>query len=473
LSVVDRTAHTSMVHYDELDLNIEATQLKVSPNKVAPLKPLKQYKAKLRTGVSAKRPQSTKETLIGLAKRNCQVPLLGTHIDFSKRAAKAFAKMKKCFFHGKADAMLASYAKSFVVPAKDTVDYWVGKLDSKVIGKLREGVFGPFLQAYAKYELSLKAQPKPKTEMEAAGQYAATQTILAHRKAVNAVMSPIFIALRDRFLKLLKPNVLVHMMKDRPAIEKFIRKWDFSDGRYVNYVENDFGKFDKSQGWVALRMEWYVYRMLGMDDDLLSMWIDGHVSTEATSIQAGIKILIELQRKSGDATTALGNTIVNMIAVADAYEFGEFLYAMFIGDDSVIALTYRIHASDVSEKMASIYNLDAKTTQSEYGFFCSAFIVKKAGKISFMSDPVKRTEKLGASFTLEEAQFKDSHQSLYDILANYDDAMMNEALSEAVSYRYHLGGKSTRPMIDSLYSVSRDFSAYRSLYEEQESIFAQ
>jgi hypothetical protein len=454
-----------MLHYSPLDLQLEATKLKLSVSKISPVKAVVGFRSKLRTAISMKRPQTTKETLVGLQKRNCQVPELSTDIVFEQHAPRAFSKMKKKFFVPHADMLFEQYRREPIVPTEESITYWVSRLPPQTVSALRVGDFSPFFQHLAEYDLMLKAQPKPKTEMDAAGEYSAVQTILAHKKAVNAFFSPIFMQIRARLDQLLKPNVLVHMKKTRSDIEVFLRTWEPRyDGR-VNYVENDFSKFDKSQLWVALRMEWYVYAQLGLDPCLLKLWAGGHMTTTAASVAAGVKIVLELQRKSGDATTALGNTIVNMLSVADTYDIDEFYYAMFIGDDSVIATRHRVYDSQVAHEMANIYNLAAKTTQSSYGFFCSAFIVKSGGKIRYMSDPVKRTEKLGAFCTLGEDGLRDQFQSLGDLLDNYDDSIMNSALAKAVKFRYNLGSFDVTPMIDALYTVSRDYKAFRGLYE--------
>ncbi len=68
---------------------------------------------------------------------------------------------------------------------------------------------------------------------------------------------------------------------------------------------------------MATAVDNVVYEMCGMDEILLRrMWQFGHVTTEATNYINGVMAYFSYQRKSGDAATCFGNTLVSMAAIA-------------------------------------------------------------------------------------------------------------------------------------------------------------
>jgi len=286
---------------------------------------------------------------------------------------------------------------------------------------------------------------------------------------LNAVYSPIFMEIRERLFSILKPDVLLNMKKNFSDIEKFLEIHEVH-GTNINYVENDFSKFDKSQQWTCLRLEWELYEMLGLDIVMSDMWKRGHVSRSVRSTIAGIKVYSMLQRCSGDATTALGNSIVNMLSVSATYDMKDYYYAMFLGDDSLVAMPRKIDTTDVAESMAGMFNLAAKTIQSPYGFFCSAFVVKAGGHVRYMSDPVKRIEKLGAWMSLDEDKFEEKFISFKDLVGNYNDIRFLESLNEAVTFRYNTSYNMTSAL-QALYELTVNKEAFRSLYAENSSVY--
>jgi hypothetical protein len=457
---------TKIVHDSELKLNFKSLKAAINLASISPLKPLATYMPSLRTVMSPNRPQSTKETLIALVKRNFDVPSLATSNDFEVVFSRTWGRFLRTFCHPKALQMIAQYRTKPVKLNRDNVVRWVERLTPEAIRKVDSEHFSVYLKDVRKYNLMNKSQVKPKCDISATSEYSALQTVVYYDKEVNAVFGPVFLEMRERFISLLRPNVLLNMKKNRKQIEEFLQQHE-SFGEALNYVENDFAKFDKSQQWAALRLEWRVYEMLGLDVVMQDIWEYGHVACTMTSFAAGIKVWSLLQRHSGDPATAPGNTIVNIVTVAACYEIPSYEYAMVLGDDSVIATRAPIRELKAVERMAGVFNLSAKLTQSPYGFFCSAFIVKSANKVLYMSDPVKRTEKLGGYIChRSDDKIKEMFVSLGDLLDNYKWVNFHEPLADAVRYRYKTNA-GVEVMIQGLYTVSTDYKAFRSLYSEQ------
>jgi len=465
-SVQEYKYDTKIVHDNDLSLNFSTLKAAINLAAVAPLKNLIGYTPNLRTAISPNRPQSTKETLIALMKRNFDVPSLATTNDFEVVFSMALGRFLKTFCRPDALILLKKYQRDRASLNRENVAKWVERLTPEAINKVDSEHFSVYLKETGKYNLMNKSQVKPKCELAAAKEYSALQTVVYHEKEINAVFGPVFLEIRERFFSLLLPNVLINMKKNREQIEEFLSIYEVFD-RPMNYIENDFSKFDKSQQWAALRLEWRMYQALGLDCQMAEIWEVGHISCSMSSYAAGIKVWSMLQRLSGDAATALGNSIVSLVTVATCYDIPKFEYAMGLGDDSVIASTSRIKESRAIEMMAGVFNLSAKLTQSPYGFFCSAFIVKNNGKVLYMTDPVKRTEKLGSHVCYkDESKIHELYVSFGDLLANYRWEDFHEPLAQAVRYRYKTGAP-VESLIKALYTLSVDKRAFRSLYSKE------
>lgn len=77
-----------------------------------------------------------------------------------------------------------------------------------------------------------------------------------------------------------------------------------------------------------------MYELLRFPPVMCELWFDSHDSTKVTNYMNGVKAFIQFYRKTDDATTLLGNTIVNMLSIAYSSDLFCMFSAMFIGNDS-------------------------------------------------------------------------------------------------------------------------------------------
>jgi hypothetical protein len=461
-SLVDKTYDSYTVNNGDLDINVPAISMRLTTSKIAPIKPVKRFEPLLRTSISPDRPRATKETLIALGKRNLAAPMVEEPSHLISTMNRCYSKFFKKFCNPLYKLYLEYYRARPIMLTEENASLWTSNLDNEKLARLRSLNFTVSDQDVAKYNLMIKSQVKAKVDVSDAHEYSALQTVVYHDKEVNGYFSPIMMEVRARLEAILLPNVMLNIRKNNEKIENFLNVYELKNST-THYVENDFSKYDKSQQWRALSLEWGLYELLGVSLEDLSLWRNGHMECTILDVSLGIKLISMLQRRSGDATTALGNTVVNMLSVADVYPIDDFVYAMFLGDDSIIALRQPIDVSRITDHMAFTYNLIAKAYQTVQGYFCSSYIVKTPYGVKFMRDPIKVIEKLGHMNTDSEEMLKEKHISLDDTLRHYGNEICLNALDIAVQVRRNLDF-SIKGALRALDTVRSDYKEYRSMF---------
>lgn len=467
LSIVDYSQDAGQVNYSDLEISFDALKMNLSTSAIQGLKDIKCVKSRLRTSAGPNRPQATKETLIALQKRNLDVPFLEENNSFEDVLQSTWETSINEYFIPGAREKLAEYVAHKVVPTIENCRTWTERLDPKVAEALLRLDFNLLLCDPKKYELMIKSQVKPKCDKSAIADYSALQTVVYHTKEINAAFSSCFLELRDRLMSLLKPNVVLNMKKSRKDLEDIVRMFEPKFTR-PNYVEIDHSKYDKSQQWTCLRMEWFVYEQLGLDLGIGQIWKEANIDCLMTSAATGIKLWSILQRRSGSATTALGNTIVNLLTLAgSAHLHRGFYYILLLGDDSLICVPGKIDDGRMTDYFATVFNLSSKVTQSYYGRFCSMFVTRYSGGIKLLSDPIKRIEKLGGPIATDEFEKVEANfVSLGDTLYNYDDELAFPELNAAVNYHYE-SDVNIVPACHALRTVSTDYGKFKEIYDDK------
>jgi len=424
------------------------------------------YSAKLITGVPQDRPPSTVDALNGLIKRNLDSDCVEESAHLSVMVNRVINNFldRACVPHAR--DLLENFAKNPVLLNEDNLSYWVSRLSPEKVERYMGMDFTLDDLAIDCYEYMTKRTVKP--GMEDTSELRKAQTVIYHKGPINAWFSPIAMEVMRRLTSILDPRILVNTRKNHDQIEQFLGRYE-SFGRRMVYLENDFKSYDKNQGVRCLMLEWVVMSLLGVTDEDMTRWVSGHVDTVAIDSRYGIKTQLAHQRKSGDATTTLGNTIVNLLTLVDIYaavDLDRIAYMMLLGDDSLVAMypeTYvPVDLVRVSHEMAFRFNLVAKALINDHGYFCSHYIIATPNGIRFMRDPVKVAETLGRDINTKD-DFVAKHESLRDTLAGYDDMVNLHALDSAVQRRWNLT-YSVMPLLCALATIKQDFSAYRGLF---------
>jgi len=318
------------------------------------------------------------------------------------------------------------------------------------------------------YLVMLKADVKPTLSNKPLESRTEPQVIVYHEKALSALYSSIFRVLVRRFLALLKPNYHVNLLKDSKDMEAFVRGVHRFGVKGTKYVENDFSKYDKSQGRFVFILEAYVFGELGMNREFLEKWVGGHVKCSLRALSMGLSLHVMYQRKSGDATTAFGNVVLSALSVMYAYRGITVQWALFMGDDSLICAAGVACDESAVATLAEVFNLGAKTYVTSYPYFASSFIVvdEIGEEIAFVPDPVKRVERWSMMVSGDDPQWHERYVSARDAMGVYLNCFNTAGLEAAVVTRYAVKSEHAMGLASAVASIIQDEASFRKVWEE-------
>jgi len=316
------------------------------------------------------------------------------------------------------------------------------------------------------YLVMLKSDVKPTLSTKPLTSRTEPQVIVYHEKVLSSLYSALFRVLVNRFLSLLKPNYHVNLNKDLSDIRDFVSAVH-PYARAMKYLENDFSKYDKSQGAFAFKLEEYIFRQLGMNEEMLVKWLKGHVDCSLRSVSTGLSLHVMYQRKSGDATTAFGNVILNVVSVTYAYASSEIVWAVFMGDDSLMCAS-TVGVKDASvQVLAEIFNLSAKSYVTDSPYFASTFFMidDDNENVALVPDPIKRIEKLSMHVSAIDPQWEDRFRSFSETMLPYRRRINTAGLARSVSERYTVAREQAARLPSALATLSESFANFRSCWE--------
>jgi len=319
--------------------------------------------------------------------------------------------------------------------------------------------------------MMLKADVKPPLSDKPLKGRIEPQVIIYHKKALSSMYSSIFRVLVRRFLSLLRPEIHVNLLKDSVDIAAFIRaNHPFGEG--LKYLENDFSKYDKSQDEFVFRLESYVFMQLGMNAKLLERWLQGHTDCSIRSVNMGISLRVRFQRKSGDATTAFGNVLLNVMSVAYAYAPSGIAWGVFMGDDSLMACRTVANQDSAVQILAEVFNLTAKMYITDAPYFASNFVVLDEANrhVELVADPVKRMEKWSQPISAEDPQWRERYISACDACAAYKYKMNTHPLAKMVAVRYQLPYDTCVKLASAVATSISGEKSFRGLFESEPTV---
>nr|QOE55598.1 RNA-dependent RNA polymerase [Macrophomina phaseolina tobamo-like virus 2] len=319
------------------------------------------------------------------------------------------------------------------------------------------------------YLVMLKADVKPTLSTKPLTARTEPQVIVYHEKALSALYSSIMRVLVRRFLSLLLPKYHVNLLKDMKDIEGFLNGIHPFGQTSLKYLENDFSKYDKSQGRFVFALEEFVFTQLGMNADLLTRWVGGHVECSMRSLALGLSLHVMYQRKSGDATTAFGNVLLNILSVTYAYTGTNVIWALFMGDDSLVCASQVGCEETAAQTLAEVFNLGAKTYVTDDPYFASCHVIVDDfnEKVHLVADPVKRVERWSMAIPADDPQWRERYVSARDSLSSYLNCFNTVGLERAVSARYPVGSGDVQGVAAAVATLISSEDKFRSIWEEE------
>nr|QQP18769.1 polyprotein [Soybean thrips virga-like virus 1] len=322
-----------------------------------------------------------------------------------------------------------------------------------------------FKEVTNKFFLMLKNPVKVPLSGPVFNGYNYGQIITFLKKMENVFDCNIFKQFTDRFLTALASDTFVFTGKSPQEHEDLLNA---VISGYIDKImdwfkiEGDFSQFDKSQGEVLLLSELEIYRMFGVDEKFLEFWYECHRHCTLYDRINMIKVYVDYQRKSGTATTFIGNTIVTMIIMAMLVDMRKVKLKLFCGDDSLLISDEKL--TPRSDQCATLYNMVAKFYTYKYMYFCSKYWLIIQNRLHIVPDIIKLIVKLGRRDLVNFDHVEEYRRSLSDLLSKYSDANINFDLSMAVAERYDMPFYDLTTVIEVIFTYVGSPMLFASLY---------
>lgn len=427
---------------DPQDRTLEAEYLRF-PSEPAPLPAdRKVFKSRIQAYQVEKRPQTTPELLSSMTARNLSAPRLSLPQNNDVLFLEIWDVFLNTACRPEARDMLLKYQSDPLQLGKEAFVSWTKKAKPEAL-KSMLGDLALTGKAFEEYDVGeyiamLKADVKPPLSDKPNHTRIEPQVIVYHQKILSSLYSSIFRVIADRFLSLLKPNILFNLKKDRKGIKDHIQvnhPWGVDA---LKYLENDFSKYDKSQGEFVFLLEAFIFEQLGLNKQLLDRWLAGHAECKIRAFSLGLVLHLQYQRKSGDATTALGNGILNMVSVMYAYRGSDIVWAVFMGDDSLACVKRVVGADDAVQVLGEIFNLQAKFYITDAPYFASMFIKldERLNRVSVVPDPMRLIERWAMSVNAEDPMWHERWVSARDVCSIFESRVNTAGVGRMMRERY-------------------------------------
>nr|UCJ00826.1 polymerase p2 [Prunus necrotic ringspot virus] len=287
-----------------------------------------------------------------------------------------------------------------------------------------------------KYRHMIKTQLKPVEDTSQLFERPLAATITYHDKGKVMSTSPIFLMMCNRLLLCLNDKISIPSGKHHQLFSLD----PFAFEMTKEFKEIDFSKFDKSQQRLHHLIQFHIFTALGAPKDFLDMWFGSHEISHIRDGPCGIGFSVNYQRRTGDACTYLGNTIITLSALAYMYDLLDpnVTFVIASGDDSLIG---SIKPLDRSEefKFVTLFNFEAKFPHNQ-PFVCSKFLcllptVSGGKKVLAVPNALKLNIKLGVK-DLAPCVFDAWYKSWLDLIWYFDNYLVVSTMKDYISHRY-------------------------------------
>nr|UCJ00327.1 polymerase P2 [Prune dwarf virus] len=383
----------------------------------------------LMTGQTSNRQSTFREVALSVKKRNMNVPILNTVSNVEDVSNKIVNR----FFETVVDINLLTTLPDVISIGE--VNYFSDYLKGKAINDDELYVDPICLVSMDKYRHMIKSQLKPVEDNSLMFERPLAATITFHDKGKVMSTSPIFLAAATRLFACLNEKISIPSGKYHQLFSLDAERFD--SVRF--WKEVDFSKFDKSQQELHHEIQRKIFLRLGVPQEFVNTWFTSHCRSHISDA-SGLRFSVNYQRRTGDACTYLGNTIVTLAALCYVYDLRSSNVAMVVasGDDSLIGSYSELDRS-FEHLFSTLFNFEAKFPHNQ-PFICSKFLLtmptKGGGRqVVAVPNPAKLLIKLGVkSMTVDK--FDDWFQSWLDLIHYFDDYYLIEVVCSMASYRY-------------------------------------
>ncbi|AZT88616.1 polyprotein [Morchella importuna endornavirus 1] len=285
---------------------------------------------------------------------------------------EVFERFKKAYFVGDQERMLKEFETNKVAISDKGTGEWIRthKKMEQVIAELykmfKESGTNNLLNMFNNH---VKAESLYKEDVINHYSEIVPRLIVWHPKIFASLFCPVMNELKRRLKMLFKTNVVYTDGLTHQGIEEKLARFSPDWKQW----EMDFSKQDRQTDQNAMEFEFHLYEKLGMDQETLELWKSCHATWISRSSHTKGKR--EWMRKTGDASTALGNAINNFRAILRLAEDPRFRGALILGDDSHVF--YEGEDFDLKWIQRSIEresNMKATKESNLLGSFCQLIV---------------------------------------------------------------------------------------------------
>nr|UOF93117.1 RNA-dependent RNA polymerase [Elm mottle virus]SPR91551.1 RNA dependent RNA polymerase [Elm mottle virus] len=381
----------------------------------------------IQSGATSKRVHTQREALLAVKKRNMNIPELQSTFDLN-------AEVDTCFRRFLTHVVDVPRLKRLQPMTGTEVDFF----NQYLLGKnppLKE-YQGPLpLCSLDKYMHMVKTIVKPVEDNSLKHERPLCATITYHKKGIVMQSSPLFLSAMSRLFYVLKSKIHIPSGKWHQLFTLDAEKFDAA--RW--FKEVDFSKFDKSQGELHHKVQEKIFECLKLPPGFVEMWFTAHERSHITDREAGIGFSVDFQRRTGDANTYLGNTLVTLICLARVYDLCDpnITFIIASGDDSLIGSVNELPRGP-EDLFTTLFNFEAKFPHNQ-PFICSKFLVSVdladgGREVIAVPNPAKLLIRMGR----RDCQFQaldDLYQSWLDVIYYFRDSRVCEKVAELCAYR--------------------------------------
>nr|QVG74697.1 hypothetical protein 1 [ssRNA positive-strand virus sp.] len=418
------------------DLSLNPDAVRFNPGYKLPSKStFDKLQPHLKTHMPMTRPNSFLETLLAAIKRNLCVPQLQTVIDNRNMVKIMVKKFITSYIPASNRHILFGYSTNPIDINIDNAYNWLNTQAAKVDRNI-DPDFQLDNTDLEFYNYMIKPTPKPVLDSSGVSAYSALQTIAYHDKNINSIFCSLFKVIKQRLISILDPRFRIFTdCSAEQFAEELSKDYNANILDILYKLEIDLSKYDKSQGKLLLDVEIEIYRILGVPKHILKLWYNAHLNTTLYDRINKLKFFVQYQRKSGNASTYLGNTLVLMVIIACLFNMDDIVLGLFSGDDSLLLSKRSFY--DRNRECASLFNLESKFFKYKYSYFCSKFLLNVDGYFKFIPDPLKILIKFGRADLVNYGHVEDYRISTKDLLVSYNDTNIDEHLGRAIAERYN------------------------------------
>jgi hypothetical protein len=219
----------------------------------------------------------------------------------------------------------------------------------------------------------LKLESLLKDEPVTHNQALKARIIVWQAKGITAMFSSPFKELKKRLKTLFRTEILYTDGLQPDEINDFLSKV----GTFETFMEDDLTKQDSSTDSDTINVEFGIYNLLGARPELLKTWRRVHESWRFKG--KNVRGVWQEMRLTGQATTALGNAIVNLSAhwrfVRELQTKLKFM--LVLGDDNLVGHDGSFSPGRLRRDIADYYNMKSKAkTNSDVATFCAMVCYK-------------------------------------------------------------------------------------------------